>query len=46
MSEWIGLRSVVADKAATPKRAKEPEPERVPESEPSVSPTDGEPNDE
>lgn len=46
MSEWIGLRSVVADKTAAPKRAREPEPEPVPESEPSVSPADGEPADE
>jgi hypothetical protein len=46
MSEWIGLRSVVADTTATQKPAKEPEPERVPESEPSVSPADGEPADE
>jgi hypothetical protein len=46
MSEWIGLRTVVADRSAAPERAKEPEPERDPESEPSVSPADGEPADD
>jgi hypothetical protein len=46
MSEWIGLRSVVTEKTAAPKRAREPEPERVPESDPSVSSSDAEPTDE
>ncbi|WP_165553764.1 hypothetical protein [Kribbella capetownensis] len=46
MSEWIGLPAAVAEKASAPKRAKEPEPERVPDAEPSVSPPDGESTDE